>query len=245
MTSADEFDALQTDAAPHPDIEVSPTAQSATDKVSEAITRGIRAGFFVPGQHLLEPDLVKRLGISRGSLREALKHLAAAGLVTLNRFRGAYICSLDSKSVFDLLETLEPLARLAARLAAQRGGTAEQRLRLQRAVAAIEAASRSGQRAVYLEQRQKFYEALIEIGGNAELARVMPLARTDLFRAQLESVQNAAQRDRHAAGYQRIALAVLKGDIEASDREVARHFDGTRKTLEELPVSAFLETPAV
>lgn len=69
--------------------------ESATDKVAEAITQGIRTGVFVPGQHLLEPDLTRRLGISRGSLRESLKHLAAAGIVTLNRYRGAYIGLLD------------------------------------------------------------------------------------------------------------------------------------------------------
>lgn len=106
------------------------TMESTTDRVAEAITSGIRAGIFVPGQHLLEPDLTRRLGISRGSLREGLKHLAAAGIVTLNRFRGAYISTLDRKSVLDLLDTLEPLCRLAARLAALNCGTAEARQRI-------------------------------------------------------------------------------------------------------------------
>jgi len=43
------------------------TAESTTDRVAEAITSGIRSGIFVPGQPLLEPDLTRRLGISRGS----------------------------------------------------------------------------------------------------------------------------------------------------------------------------------
>jgi hypothetical protein len=98
---------------------VESASEGATDKVYRVISEGIRAGMFVPGQHLLEPELTRRIGISRGSLREALKHLAAAGLITLNRYRGAYISALDRKSVLDLLDTLEPLARLAARLAAQ------------------------------------------------------------------------------------------------------------------------------
>ena len=212
---------------------------SATDKVAEAITHGIRAGIFVPGQHLLEPDLIARIGISRGSLREALKHMAAEGLVELSRFRGAYVASLDRKSVHDLLDTLEPLARLAARLAAAGTAPAGAKQRMRRIAEAIEAASRAGARTTYLEQRWRFYDTMIALGGNLELARVMPLARTDLFRAQLESVQNLQQRARHAAGYARIAGAIIEGDVRGADLAVKRHFDGTRKTMDELPIGAF------
>jgi DNA-binding GntR family transcriptional regulator len=212
---------------------------SATDKVTEAITRGIRAGTFVPGQHLLEPELTRRLNISRGSLREALKHLAAAGIVTLSRYRGAYIGILDRKSVLDLLDVLEPLARLAARLAAQNCDTEEKRGRIMEAAAALEAADKRGSRAAYLEQRKLFYDTMVEISGNKELARTMPLSRTDLFRAQLETVQNDQQRSRHASGYSKIAQAIVDRDAPAADRAVKRHFDGTRKTMEELPNSAF------
>jgi DNA-binding GntR family transcriptional regulator len=214
-------------------------SESTTDKIADAITQGIRSGVFVPGQHLLEPDLTRRLGISRGSLREALKHLAAAGIVTLNRYRGAYIGILDRKSVLDLLDTLEPLARLAARLAANNCSSAEDKRLMQDAADKIEAAGRSGNRAQYLELRRHFYNTMINLGGNRELARVMPLSRTDLFRAQVETVQSDEQRQRHVSGYGRIAKAILAQEADAADRAVKRHFDGTRKTMLELPEASF------
>lgn len=234
---------------PRKDISTPPahiitTSESATDKVSEAIIQGIRAGAFVPGQHLLEPDLTRRLGISRGSLREALKHLAAAGIVTLNRFRGAYISQLDRKSVLDLLDTLEPLARLAARLAAQHCDTTDKQRRMKTAADEIEAAAKSRNRALYLENRRNFYDAMIEIGGNRELARAMPLPRTDLFRAQVETIQSERQRQRHATGYGKIAKAIIDGDPAGADRAVQRHFAGTRLTMEELPQHAFASAEA-
>ena len=212
---------------------------SAADRVSETILQGIRSGTFVPGQHLLEPDLTRRLGISRGSLREALKHLAAAGIVTLNRFRGAYISTLDTKSILDLLDTLEPLARLAARLAAEHCITDAQRKRLQTAANNIDAATKERNRGLYLECRRQFYETLIDIGGNRELSRAMPLSRTDLFRAQVETIQTEKQRMLHASGYARITKAVIENDPNLADRAVKKHFDGTRKTISELPKSAF------
>lgn len=212
---------------------------SASDKISEAIIQGIRSGMFVPGQHLLEPDLTRRLKISRGSLREALKHLAADGIVSLNRYRGAYICTLDRKSVLDLLDTLEPLARLAARLAATRCDSDEDRKAICDAAANLERAGKTGNRGRYLECRWIFYDTMIKIGGNLELARVMPLSRTDLFRAQVEGIQNEEQRQRHISGYGKIAQAIVNRDADAADRAVKRHFEGTRKTMAELPESAF------
>lgn len=212
---------------------------SASDKVSDAIIRGIRSGAFVPGQHLVEPDLTRRLGISRGSLRESLKHLAAAGIVTLNRFRGAYIATLDRKSVLDLLETLEPLCRLAARLAAEHCDTDDKQKAILAAARATDDANRNHNRAQYLEQRRNFYTTLVSIGGNGELERAMPLARTDLFRAQIEAIQTEKQRNRHASGYSKIAKAVAERNPAAAERAVQRHFAGTRATIEELPANAF------
>jgi DNA-binding GntR family transcriptional regulator len=216
-------------------------SESATDWVLQSISQGIREGTFVPGQHLLEPALTRRLAISRGSLREALKHLAAAGLVTLNRYRGAYISTLDKKSVLDLLDTLEPLARLAARLAAEHCDSSEKKSIIRGAVAAIENASKQGNRAMYLECRRVFYDTMVGIGGNRELARVMPLSRTDLFRAQIERIQSEPQRLRHVSGYGKIARAIIDGDAKAADRAVKIHFQGTRKTMDELPDHAFPE----
>lgn len=220
-------------------LETRSAADSATDKVSDAIIQGIRAGTFVPGQHLLEPELTRRLGISRGSLREALKHLAAAGIVTLSRFRGAYISMLDRKSILDLLATLEPLARLAARLAAENCSTPAHQKRMKEAAQAVEAASRGLNRARYLEQRRFFYDTMMDIGGNRELARVMPLSRTDLFRAQVESIQSDKQRHRHAVGYAKIAKAIIEQNPKAADLAAQKHFAGTRQTIEELPAEAF------
>jgi DNA-binding GntR family transcriptional regulator len=227
------------EGGPETDASVTEPVSSAADKVSEAIIRGIRSGAFVPGQHLVEPDLTRRLGISRGSLREALKHLGAEGIVTLNRFRGAYIASLDKKAILDLLQTLEPLCSLAARLAAEHCDTPEKAQRVLAVAGEIEDANRTKNRARYLERRRHFYSVILEIGGNQELERAMPLTRTDLFRAQIEPVQSDKQRNRHATGYGKIAKAIAERNQAAALKAVKTHFAGTVQTITELPQSAF------
>jgi DNA-binding GntR family transcriptional regulator len=67
----------------------------------------------LPGSTVPELAICKKLGISRTPLREALKVLAAEGLVTLMPQRGAMVTKLDAQSIdhmFQVLESLEPLA---------------------------------------------------------------------------------------------------------------------------------------
>ncbi len=80
---------------------------------------------------------------------------------------------------------------------------------------------------------------MIEMGGNTELARVMPLSRTDLFRAQVETQQSEQQRRRHAEGYVNIADAIAKQNPDAAEKAVATHFAVTRKTMNELSADVF------
>lgn len=213
---------------------------SASERVADAILQDIRSGRLVPGQHLLEPELTARLKISRGSLREALKHLSADGIVSLSRFRGAYIATLDRKSVLDLLDTLEPLARLGARLAAENCDESGGKRIVEQAEVVMEVHA-AGDRGEYLNQRRKFYDTMIELGGNYELARTMPLSRTDLFRAQVETRQSEEQRRRHAEGYMKIAKAIARHDATGADKAIATHFDGTRQTMRSLPAEVFPE----
>jgi len=200
----------------------------------------IRSGQMVPGQHVVESDLTRRFGVSRGSLREGLKQLTSIGIVTLTRYRGAFIASLDRKGVHDLLEVLEPLCILAAKLAAENCQSDEMKAQLKTiAIELGRAASRGSDHAIYLENRRKFYDLLVFMGGNTELGRVIPLARTDLFRAQFDRVQSKDQHKRHANGYMKIAEAVAENAPSKAERAVRKHFAGTRVTTDSLPDHAF------
>jgi DNA-binding GntR family transcriptional regulator len=83
------------------------------DEVVERLRALIIEGDLLPESRIPELALSRRLGISRTPLREALKVLAAEGLVTLMPHRGATVTTLDARSVdymFQVLEALEPLA---------------------------------------------------------------------------------------------------------------------------------------
>jgi DNA-binding GntR family transcriptional regulator len=77
------------------------------------------------GTRLNERQLCERLGISRTPLREALKVLAADGLVELLPNRGARVAPLDEKAVEDMFQVMGALEALAGTLACARIAEAE------------------------------------------------------------------------------------------------------------------------
>jgi len=93
---------------------------SRTVAVLEAIKHAILAGELKPGQALVETDLAEVLGVSKTPVREALKTLAGAGLVTMNPYKGAAVRVVDdeqARHVYDARLLLEPeaLARAVRR----------------------------------------------------------------------------------------------------------------------------------
>jgi DNA-binding GntR family transcriptional regulator len=117
---------------------------SRTVAVLDAIKHAILTGELKPGQSLVETDLAAVLGVSKTPVREALKTLAGAGLVTMSPYRGAVVRMVDdehARHIYDLRLLLEPeaLGRAIAAGHDWRGA----RLALERAAIAADQAERS------------------------------------------------------------------------------------------------------
>ena len=84
-----------------------------SENVVGAIRSAILNGELELGQRLVETDLAEQLGVSRGPIREALRLLAAEGLVVINVHRGTFIVQPtkdDVEEIYSLREALESLA---------------------------------------------------------------------------------------------------------------------------------------
>ncbi len=213
--------------------------QSSPDQVAETLRDGVRTGRYVPGQRLVEADLTTELKLSRGPIREALKLLAAEGVIELHRHRGAYLRQLTRREVNDILTIQESLTGLAARLAAERIGEDGNRARFKQAYAALMNAYKSRDGSGVLDARVRFYIELVALGGNAELTRFVPIPQTNLLRAQFERHLPASERAKRRQDYPTIARLILAGKGAAAEIAMRKHIRSTRHAINALPDAVF------
>lgn len=90
-----------------------------SDRVFETLRTAIVEGDIPPGSKISEPDLAKRLQVSRASLREAIGRLEACSLVHRKANVGARVVELSSNQLLEIYHVREALEGMAARLAAQ------------------------------------------------------------------------------------------------------------------------------
>ena len=89
-------------------------------QISKKLEDDIIYGFFLPGTKLDEQELCERYGASRTPIREALKLLAAEGLVEIRPRRGAIIPAINSLTLCEMFEVMAELEAMCGRLAARR-----------------------------------------------------------------------------------------------------------------------------
>ena len=139
--------------------------------VYEALVELVIAGRLTPGQHLVETELARHLGVSRQPVREALHRLEAEGWVDLRPNQGAFVHVPTNQEVDELLDVRELLEVETARLAA-REASPGQVARLRVICHEGESAVESGDTERFVTVNTNFHDALAQIAGNAVLAEL-------------------------------------------------------------------------
>jgi DNA-binding GntR family transcriptional regulator len=140
-------------------------------------------GELKPGQKVPEQDLCRRFGVSRTPLREALKVLAAEGIVTLTPNRGATVATITSEQIDELFPIMGVLEALAGELACKHA-TAGDVHRLRQMHDKMMQHFARGDRKGYLRLNREIHRELFAISGNAALAQMYEqlLVRTHAIR---------------------------------------------------------------
>jgi DNA-binding GntR family transcriptional regulator len=141
------------------------------DEVVARLRDLIVRGELRPNDRLGERELCERFEISRTPLREALKVLAAEGLVELLPHRGARVASLTPADVQHMFEVMASLEALSGELAASRI-TDEQLAEIDDHHAAMVDAYERRDLPVYFEHNQAIHERIVLAGGNPVLREV-------------------------------------------------------------------------
>ncbi len=198
------------------------TRRALYQDVAERLRQQIFARQLEPGSWIDEMKISADYGISRTPLREALKVLAAEGLITMKLRRGAYVTEMsrdDVVQVYHLLALLESDA--AAHVAAK--ASAEQRAELAALHERLERQVR--QRDAFFAANERFHMTLLRMAGNrwaeqmvADLRKVMKLNRHHSLFKQGRLADSLAE---HRA----LMKALNAQDATAAARLMRAHFE--------------------
>ena len=206
-------------------------APSRTEAVLGAIKHAILAGELRPGQSLVETELAQLLGVSKTPVREALKTLAGAGLVSMSPYRGAAVRAIDPASaaaLYDLRLLLEPEAvrRAVQACAVQAGpGGADSRAwaTAQAALAASDAAGDQAQRSL---ANRDYHRALYLACGNSLLVKTLDDLRDQTALVSARSWEQAPSWQQEAAEHRAILAAARAGAATEAAAMLREHIAG-------------------
>ena len=191
------------------------------EEVAELLRQRIFQRELEPGSWIDELKLAEEYGISRTPLREALKVLAAEGLVTMKVRRGAYVTEVSEKDLADVYHLLSLLESDAAGVVAERASEA-QRAELQALHADLEAALPDRDR--FFAVNERFHMRLLEMADNrwrlqmvADLRKVMKLNRH-------HSLFKTGRIDESLAEHRAVMAALLAGDAGLTRQRMQEHF---------------------
>lgn len=204
-----------------------PLREQVTDRVRSAIL-DLR---LKPGERLIERELTENLGVSRATVREVIRQLAAEGLVTVVPQRGAEVTSLSASDAADIYEMRASLEALAVRRFVERAGD-EQVRALRSAVDALAAGAdtAAGEVHDHLGAKDRFYEVLMEGSASGPLQQTLAglQARVRLLRAtSLSAPGRPAQAARELRA---VVDAIAARDADTAAEACVRHIRHAAET---------------
>ena len=213
------------------------TAPALYEQVAERLRTRIFAHELPPGGWIDEQALTLEYGISRTPLREALKVLAAEGLVVLKPRRGCYVTELSEQDIDEVFPVMALLEGRVAEEAARRITSADF-LRLAAIHEELEQHAAANNTDRFFETNQRFHTALQEIAGNRYLAQLIDDARKVIKLTRRDSLRLEGRLKQSLAEHREILEALRLKDPARARQRMHDHLLSGRAALAKLATSA-------
>jgi DNA-binding GntR family transcriptional regulator len=196
---------------------IGPRRATLAGEVRAEIERMIVEGDLAGGQKLNEVQLSNAMGVSRGTVREAIRSLADSGLIELIANRGAFVHEMtlaDVRNLYDLRGAVFAMACAASARRVRDGLEPAFPAKLERNLTQMRQATDKADTAKYYKLNIEFHDMLLEAAANAKAKTVYDnlVKEMHLFRRRGLSVPTNMARS--LAEHEEIAKAVLAGQPE-------------------------------
>jgi DNA-binding GntR family transcriptional regulator len=201
------------------------------DQVVQILREEIGQMRMLPGQRLVERDLIERIGVSRTTIREALRELAAGGLVETVPQKGAIVAVPSEQEAAEVYEVRELLEGLAARQFVDRASE-DAVISLRQAYVGIrESSVGGGDSRALLQAKNHFYEVLFDGAGNHTIRSILGGLHSRVTALRAMSLSAPGRRAQSLEEIGAIVDAVERRDADAAERASSRHVQQAARVL--------------
>src|SRR5579871_2641407 len=191
--------------------------------IVERLSEDILAARIAGGARLVEWDLTARFSVSRGPVREALRRLAAEGLIEHAPHRGALVRRLSERAIRELFEIRAELESLAARLAAECGDEAARATFAERIRPIFDDRPRTAPDS--LAENASFHDGMMALAGNLQLRELAARLHLPLIMAQVGGALTAEALEASVREHRAIAYAILARDPKTAADRMRAHLE--------------------
>ena len=195
--------------------------------IVEKLRQDILGRQLAQGARLVESDLTQRFAVSRGPVREALRRLAAEGLIEHLPNRGALVRRLTRNDIHELFEIRIELEALAARLAASSDN--EESLHCFATAISPIYESRPRVSPEYFAENTSFHESVMALAGNRQLSELAARLQLPLIMAHVGDALEMNVLDESVREHRALATAILGRDAAAADAALRAHLGRAEK----------------
>lgn len=204
------------------------SAPTLRQQIVDRLREAIELGQLPPGTRLVDRDLCERMGVSRTSLREAMRELEAAGLITTQPHKGPIVAIVTPEMARSIYEIRAVMEGLAARLFARRA-TTEQIAAIKRAVEDLAAVYADYTPKAFLKAKSEFYRILLEGAQNPIAADMLRTIHTRVSQLRATSLSNPSRAAQSIAEIREFVAALEARNEEAAWHTCVRHVENAAR----------------
>ncbi|MEU1183610.1 GntR family transcriptional regulator [Streptomyces sp. NPDC005820] len=212
-------------------------------QVVEVLRQAILSFHYAPGQRLIERELIEEIGVSRTTIREALRELVAEGLVKTIPQKGAVVVVPSPQEALELYELRAALEALAVRRfteVASDQQVAELRTAFEQLA---EAAGGEGATLQVLQAKDRFYDVLLRGCGNRSVHSTLGGVQARLSLLRATSLSQPGRTARSVQELRTVMEAIEARNAEAAVRACNHHIEQARRAgLEGLSATSGLSS---
>lgn len=205
--------------------------QTLADELRLQLADDIVRGALSPGTALDETDLARRFRVSRTPVREAIRTLAASGLVQLRAHRAAVVARPEAQQLEGMFEVMANLEALCAGFAAERM-TSPERGALEAIHEELRVMIQSGDPQHYHEVNEAFHNAIYTGAHNGYLSEITLTTRARVQPFRRAQFRNLGRLAKSHVEHDRVVQAILRGERGLAASTMHAHIVTVREEYE-------------